>query len=114
MTDPRDNGETVGSDGAAERPLCPRCLTPFELEQHYCHKCGDAVGHFTPYIPFVNIRFNYGIFGRMWHKLWRDREAGFLIKGVCAVLIVVLAPVMLVGLPFVIWERACRSRLKRQ
>lgn len=91
------------------QPVCLRCFTPFHPLQDYCENCGEAVGQLTPYKPFVNIRFNYSIFGRMWKIVWRDAEASLVLKSFCFVLIVLFAPIMLVGLPFILWEKSRRK-----
>ena len=55
---------------AIDTPVCVHCLTPIEdFKQHYCSKCGHVTGEFTRYIPFVNIRFNYSLFGTLWRKV---------------------------------------------
>ena len=90
------------SEGEPEQPLCSRCLTPYDPLQHYCEECGEAVGLFTPYIPFVNIRFNYSIFGRLWQTLWYDPSAGWVTRLGYFLLIVLIVPVMFLALPFVI------------
>ena len=63
------------SNREGAQPLCLQCLAPSDPLQHYCEECGEAVGLFTPYIPFVNIRFNYSVFGRLWKTLWYDPSA---------------------------------------
>jgi heme/copper-type cytochrome/quinol oxidase subunit 2 len=56
-------------DDSQALPVCTNCLTPVESPfRHYCKNCGNAVGKFTPYIPFVNIPFNYSIFSTIWRK----------------------------------------------
>ncbi len=55
-----------------EIPICLHCFTPYHETEHYCKVCGEAVGQFTPYVPFVNIPFNYSIFGKIWRKLWYE------------------------------------------
>jgi len=88
------------------QPVCHRCFAPFYPHQDYCDNCGEAVGKLTPYKPFVNIRFNYSIFGRMWHIVWRDSNASFILKAFCLFLIMLFAPIMLiVGIPFVLREK---------
>ena len=77
------NGSSRAEDRPAERiddelipddalPLCAKCLKPCKPLQYYCDKCGsnDAVNPLTPYIGFVNIRFNYDIYCTMWRKVW--------------------------------------------
>src|SRR5262245_56313242 len=51
-------------------PVCNRCLTPVDPLQHYCHVCFNAVGQLTPYIPFVNIPYNYSFYDILWVRLW--------------------------------------------
>jgi hypothetical protein len=57
-------------------PLCPKCLKPCQPLAYYCDKCGsnDAINPLTPYIPFLNIRFNYDIFCTMWRKIWYEKN----------------------------------------
>ena len=90
------------SEGEGEQPLCPHCLAPSDPLQHYCEECGEAVGRFTPYIPFVNIRFNYSVFGKLWQGLWYDPSKGSGTRLFYFLLIVLIAPVMFLALPFVI------------
>ena len=97
--------DTVASEIPAV-PVCPRCMTPFDPLQHYCKKCGEAVGQLTPYIPFVNIPFNCSVFGTMWHRFWFDKRTNIGMKILFLFLIILMAPVMLLGLPFVIWQKA--------
>ncbi len=100
-----ESGSQTGDESDERVALCAHCLTPFSVSQHYCEKCGEAVGQFTPYIPFVNIRFNYSIFAKMWHKIWFEKESCLCWKLFYLFLIVCVAPIMLVGLPFIAWEK---------
>ena len=86
------------------QPLCLGCLEPIDPLHYYCPKCGEASGQLTPYIPFVNIRYNNSIFIRMWHKLWHEKT-GVWMKIVSFALIVLFVPIMLIGLPFVLWDK---------
>ena len=98
------NGETGSGEIGEGQPLCPSCLEPVNPIDYYCPKCGAATGQLTPYIPFVNIRFNYSIYGRLWQKVWYEKT-GLLMKIFSLALIVLFVPVMLVGLPFVAWDK---------
>lgn len=50
--------------------ICVNCATPIkDIKQHYCPKCGEVTGVYTRYIPFVNIPFNYSIFGTIVRRL---------------------------------------------
>jgi len=94
-----------GLDSPAEgSPLCPKCLSPIEPSAYYCPNCGGASNQLTPYIPFVNIRFNYSIFGRLWRKVWYEK-ASLPMKLFSLLLIFVHVPFMLIGLPFVLWDK---------
>ena len=53
-----------------ETPLCIKCLQPVDPLDYYCPHCGEATGQLTPYIPFVNIPWQVGFWGRMWRQLW--------------------------------------------
>ncbi|MEE9297238.1 MAG: hypothetical protein V3W34_20040, partial [Phycisphaerae bacterium] len=92
---PADPNEDV-----QEVPLCPMCFTPVSDLNHYCERCGEAVGRLTPYIPFVNIRFNYTPFATMWQRLWRGDGHGLRSRAFYAVMIFLFAPVMVLGIPF--------------
>ena len=100
--------ENVAEDGqegpVGATPLCPKCLAPIEPGNYYCPHCDEATGRFTPYIPFVNIRYNYSIFGRLWRKVWYEK-ASLPMKAFSLFLIVFCVPIMLVGLPFVLWDK---------
>jgi hypothetical protein len=80
-------------------PLCPHCLEPYDPMVDYCPRCSRAVGRYTPYLPYVNIRFNVSIFGEMWKRLW-SRRIPWYSKSLYVFLIITMAPIMLVGLPF--------------
>jgi hypothetical protein len=103
------SSSTVLPGVAREVLLCPRCLTPFHPLEHYCRKCGEAVGQYTPYIPFVNIPFNMSIYGAMWKRLW-SRRSSLCAKAFYVFLILAFAPIMFVGLPFVIAEKLRKKR----
>ena len=101
----------VNADSDAEStPLCPRCLAPVDPLRYYC-RCGEPIGQFTPYIPFVNIRFNYSIFGVVWRRLWARGTRLNARLGYFAML-ALFAPVMFVGIPFVLrdWWRSRAAR----
>ena len=102
--DVEKNRETDSEEIGEGQPLCPGCLEPVNPIDYYCPKCGAAAGQLTPYIPFVNIRFNYSIYGRLWQKVWYEKT-GLLMKIFSLALIVIFVPFMLVGLPFVVWDK---------
>jgi len=83
-----------------EQPVCLKCLHPFSQGTHYCEKCGDAVGQLTPYIPFVNIRFNYSVFGNMWKRIWRGGETRWYVIVFYWFMIFLFVPWLILCLPF--------------
>ena len=112
MTEPTENPEQQTDntkDIIKEIALCPECLEPIDPLVYYCEKCGNASAQVTPYIPYVNIKYNYSIFGRLWRKVWYE-ESGLLMKVVSLSVIVTIAPIMLVGLPFVVWDKLVNDK----
>lgn len=99
--------ETQPSDDAPAEgtPVCLKCFTPYQPLQHYCEECGETVGQLSPYIPFVNIRHNYGIFGTMWKRAWFDADVTKGRKVFYFLMILFLAPIMILGLPFTLWAK---------
>ena len=102
-------GNEDGVD-ATTTPLCPRCLARIDPSAHYCATCGEATGRYTPYIPYVNIRFTANFYVAVWRKIWHDPEASLPTRILCMAIIVLCAPVMLVALPFVLWGKRGASK----
>ncbi|MCP3965012.1 MAG: hypothetical protein GY750_10575 [Lentisphaerae bacterium] len=83
------------------KPVCPKCLTPIDSPfRHYCSKCGEAVGEYTRYIPFVNIQFNYSIFGTVWKNI-KSPENSLGKRIFYYAIIIILAPIMPVVILFI-------------
>lgn len=108
MTEPVDHGSSAQSN--QEVPVCLKCLTPYSPLQHYCQKCGETVGQLSPYIPYVNIPFNFSIFGTMWRRTWLERGVPTRWKVFYILMIIVCAPVMIAGLPFVLIAKLRRRK----
>ena len=51
-------------------PVCIKCMKPVDPLLYYCPHCGEASGQLTQYIPFVNIRWQATVWGRMWRQVW--------------------------------------------
>lgn len=112
--DEHERGNSEQGDGAIEEigddfvpedslPVCPKCLTPCHPLQNYCGNCdsNEAINPLASYMPFVRIRFVYGTFGKMWRKIWYDKDTSVINRLFCLFMIIVFAPVFLVlGLPF--------------
>ncbi len=96
-------------------PVCLNCAKPIKnTQQHYCLNCGNITGEYTRYIPFVNIQFNYSIFGTLWHKL-KGRETLWFMRVIYFIMILFLAPAMLVvGLPVIFFIKARKDYKKNK
>jgi len=100
-----DNAPEIYDAGV---PLCLGCLSPHSPLQYYCDVCGEGTGALTPYLPYVNIRYNYSFFCRLWKRLWFEPGA-WASKAIYLTVLVWFTPIIFVGLPFVIY-----AKLKRQ
>ena len=103
-----DNTEQSGAHESPlndELPVCHNCLETFSRHDHYCQNCGATVGQCTAYMPFVNIQFFANFFGRLWQRTWFEKGVSLPTRLFSLVLIVLLAPFMLVGLPFVLFRK---------
>ncbi len=98
------------------RPVCPNCLKPCHPLQNYCDKCGSnqVINPLAAYMPFVDIRFNYGGFCTMWRKIWHSEDTTVTLKWLYLFIIVIFAPVILVlGLPFFLTNKIRNPTLQR-
>jgi len=59
----------------------------------------------------VNIPFQYNFLGRIWHRVWREPGVPPWKRIGLFVVMIAIAPIMLIGLPFAFLERA---RLRRK
>jgi len=95
-------------------PVCPRCLTPCPPLQYYCPHCDSnaAINPLTPYIAFLNIRFNYDIFCTMWRKIWYDAHTMMVSRVFYLWVIILFVPHFIVfGLPFIVIGKHFESGL---
>ena len=84
------------------RPLCPKCFVPCEPLAYYCDKCdsNDTINPLASYMPFERIRFNAGMYGKVWRRLWGGKDTSIALKIFYLFIIVMGATVLLiVGLP---------------
>lgn len=92
MTEQGQNNLPAGNERKAEEfddefipegawPICPKCLKPCHPLQFYCHNCdsNEAINPLASYMPFVRIRFNTGMFGKMGRSIWYDKDT----LGIC-------------------------------
>ncbi len=113
MTEQSENNLPAGENNKAQKldddfipedaqPLCLKCLKPCHPLQHYCDSCdsNDAINPLTPYMAFVNIRFNYGIFLTIWRKIWYEKDTSTISRLFYLFMITMFVPVFLIiGLP---------------
>ena len=98
------------------QPLCLKCLKPSHPLQHYCDNCDSnaVINPLTPYIPFLNIRFNYGGFCTMWRKIWYDKDTLIIPSLFYLFMIIMFAPIMLiVGFPLVLIGKIKNTQLQK-
>ncbi len=91
--------EFIPSDA---RPVCFKCLKPCHPLQYYCDSCdsNEVINPLASYMPFVRIRFNIGMFCKMWRRIWYDKDTSIIRKVFFLLLIIYGAPILLiVGLP---------------
>ena len=97
--------EELASAPGGERPLCLQCLQPYSPDEYYCPKCGAGVGQYTAYLPFVDIRFIANFHGQLWQRVWFEPEVPLVSRVLGLLFILLLAPVMVLGLPFALLRR---------
>jgi hypothetical protein len=101
--------EFIPSDA---RPVCMKCLKPCHPLQHYCDKCdsNDVINPLTPYMPFLNIRFNYGIFLTMWRRIFYDTDTFVAGRLSYLFILTMFVPIFLVmGMPLFLVFKLPRS-----
>jgi hypothetical protein len=79
-------------------PVCPKCFEPCHPLQSYCEHCdsNEVINPLASYMPFVRIRFNIGMLGRLWRRIWHDEETSIALK-VFFWLLLILALMLLPG-----------------
>ena len=96
------------SEKQKEIPLCLRCARPVDPMSHYCPNCGEATGQMTPYIPFVNLRMQVNFWVQSWHQMF-SHEISFAGRCLRLLMIILLFPIMLLAVPFMLWEKFRRK-----
>ena len=90
--------EIVEEEGKGT-PICIKCMKPIDPLDYYCPHCGEASGQLTPYIPFINIRWQANIWGRVWRQVW-SRDVSIPGRLFRFIMIILNVPIMLIGLFF--------------
>lgn len=80
-------------------PLCLNCLRPCNPYDYYCSNCdsNDTVNPLAAYLPFVQIRYNYGFFGKLWRKIWYGKETAEIIKFLYLAFLALYVPFFLIA-----------------
>ena len=91
----------------AGTPLCTRCIEPVGPLDYYCRKCGQVVGQYTTYLPYINIPFEADCLAAAWRRVWR-RDGNVGIRLLCLIAVVLLAPVLFLMLPLILCDRLRR------
>lgn len=97
-------------------PVCPKCLRPCHPLQYYCPHCdsNNAINPLTPYIAFLNIRFNYDIFITMWRKIWYDKQTLMISRLFYLLMVTAFVPVIVVlGLPLLFVGKIPQPELRK-
>ena len=98
-----ESGDLAERDIVADEgdgsPVCLRCMRPVDPVGYYCPYCEEASGQFTQYIPFVNIRWQVDVWGRIWRGIW-SREVSIPGRLFRLFMIIWCVPIMLIGLFF--------------
>ncbi len=106
MDNEMTNGD--GKMAAEEVPVCLNCLRPYDDSlEYYCPHCGsnDAANPLTPYIAFVNIRFNVGVVGKLWRRFQGRQSATIARRLLDLVIVLWCFPPLIFATPFVVYAK---------
>ena len=82
----------VGDDFIPDdaKPLCASCLSPCDPLQFYCCKCdsNETINPLASYMPFVRIRFNIGVLGKLWLRILYDKDTSIILRVLFLVLFI--------------------------
>lgn len=95
-------------------PVCPNCLKPCNPLQNYCNSCdsNEVINPLASYMPFVRIRFNIGMFCKIWRRICYDEHTPFLLKLFFLFVITLGTPFLtIVGLPLLLIVKCSEPKL---
>ncbi|MFA7184053.1 MAG: zinc ribbon domain-containing protein [Victivallales bacterium] len=102
--DPWENEIDRNELDKLKHEICLHCGAKVNKGQYYCPKCNNATGQYVPYLPFVNIPFNYSMHRTLWQKL-KSKNTGIIYKITAILFIALTAPIMIIGfLVFIIFK----------
>ena len=106
-----NQGEACGPDV----PVCPSCLEPCSPLDFYCPHCASnsVINPLASYMPFVRIRFEVGMYGRLWNKCWYEKENSLSERFFFFLVLLFYAPILLAGVPFALVEKFSDKRSKK-
>ena len=112
-----DNEMRNGEDKTAGEgvPVCSNCLRPYDdVLEYYCPHCGsnEAANPLTPYIPYVNIRFNVGMVGKLWRRFQHRQNATIARRLLDLLILLLYFPLLILATPFVVYAK-WKSRKRR-
>ena len=84
------------------RPVCTKCLRPCHPLQFYCDSCdsNEVINPLASYMPYVRIRFECGIYGKMWRVVLYGKKASLILRSLCLFMTIAFAPTLvIVGFP---------------
>ena len=97
--DPWENEISKDEVDKLQREICLKCGAETKTEQYYCPKCNNATGKYVPYLPFVNIQFNYSMHQSLWSKL-KSKDVNYLNKAIIVLFIIFTEPFMIIAFFF--------------
>ena len=106
MDNEMTNGD--GKTAAEGVAVCLNCLRPCDdVLEYYCPHCGsnEALNPLTPYMAFVNIRFNVGLVGRVWRRFQGRQSATIARRLLDLVIVLWYFPPLIFATPFVVFAK---------
>ena len=100
-----------GGDGG---PVCPECLRPWDGVGYYCDHCGgnEAMNPLASYMPFVRIRFNAGMVGKVWRRFVGGQAVSIWRRVFDLMIVLVYFPFLVIGLPFVVYSKWRKGKIR--
>jgi hypothetical protein len=96
-------------------PLCSKCLKPCNPLQNYCDNCdsNEVINPLASYMPFVRIRFNIGMFCKLWRRICYDNNISTILRLFYLIMVTMGAPILtIVGLPLLLLGRFSKPKLR--
>ena len=100
---------------ADARPICPKCLKPCNPLQNYCDNCdsNEVINPLASYMPFVRIRFNIGMFCKLWRRICYDKDISTILRLFYLIMVTMGAPILtIVGFPLLLLGRISEPKLR--